>query len=150
MPKRAYYHILADVHRTPMKKLVQPNLYTYEKSVFTLTTLLILFISAASSGWAQVHSTQTGTNTLNAATIMEKADAGPYMTTHIDEYFGLSSEGVASLQDDYNRYSVSCTQTEYEDFMLALEDALYDLQGRRVSQTTKGIYIVNGKKAVLK
>ena len=30
-----------------MKKLVQPNLYTYEKSVFTLTTLLILFISAA-------------------------------------------------------------------------------------------------------
>lgn len=54
------------------------------------------------------------------------ADAGPYMTTHIDEYFGLSSEGVASLQDDYNRYSVSCTQTEYEYFMLALEDALYD------------------------
>ena len=81
---------------------------------------------------------------------MEKVDAGPYMTTHIDEYFGLSSEGVASLQDDYNWYSVSCTQTEYEDFMLALEDALYDLQSRRVSQTTKDVYIVNGKKAVLK
>ena len=27
-------------------------------------------------------------------------------------------------------------------------DALYDLQGRRVAQPTKGIYIVNGKKVI--
>jgi hypothetical protein len=33
---------------------------------------------------------------------------------------------------------------------LQFDNSIYDLQGRRVSQPTKGLYIVNGKKVVIK
>ena len=33
---------------------------------------------------------------------------------------------------------------------LTIDDAVYDLQGRRVSKPTKGLYIVNGKKVIIK
>ena len=33
---------------------------------------------------------------------------------------------------------------------LTIDNVVYDLQGRRVSQPTKGLYIVNGKKVVIK
>ena len=33
---------------------------------------------------------------------------------------------------------------------LTIDNVVYDLQGRRVSQPTKGLYIVNGKKVVVK
>ena len=37
-----------------------------------------------------------------------------------------------------------------EDGLLKVQDAVYDMQGRKVSQLKKGLYIVNGKKQVVK
>ena len=33
---------------------------------------------------------------------------------------------------------------------LTIDNEVYDLQGRRVTQPTKGLYIVNGKKVIIK
>jgi hypothetical protein len=37
-----------------------------------------------------------------------------------------------------------------ENGQLTIDNEVYDLQGRRVVNPTKGLYIVNGKKAVIK
>ena len=37
-----------------------------------------------------------------------------------------------------------------ENSELRTENAVYDLQGRRIAQPTKGLYIVNGKKVLVK
>ena len=37
-----------------------------------------------------------------------------------------------------------------ENGELRVENSYYDLQGRRVVQPTKGLYIVNGKKLIIK
>ena len=42
------------------------------------------------------------------------------------------------------------TMVQGEGFMVNGSDNYYDLQGRRVAQPTKGLYIVNGKKVVIK
>ncbi|MBQ7634604.1 MAG: leucine-rich repeat protein [Bacteroidaceae bacterium] len=46
------------------------------KQVVTFLTMLTMFVCMGAGGFAQVHTTQSGTNTLDAATIMSKADAG--------------------------------------------------------------------------
>ena len=38
----------------------------------------------------------------------------------------------------------------YGESQLRVENSYYDLQGRRVVQPTKGLYIVNGKKLIIK
>lgn len=40
--------------------------------------------------------------------------------------------------------------SQIENGELRMEDSVYDLQGRRVAQPTKGLYIVNGKKVIIK
>ena len=42
------------------------------------------------------------------------------------------------------------TMVQGEGFMVNGSDNYYDLQGRRVAQPTKGLYIVNGKKVIIK
>ena len=42
------------------------------------------------------------------------------------------------------------TQIDHTEFTTQDSGAIYDLQGRRVEKMTKGIYIVNGKKVVIK
>jgi hypothetical protein len=37
-----------------------------------------------------------------------------------------------------------------ENSELRTDNAVYDMQGRRVAQPTKGLYIVNGKKVIIK
>ena len=52
------------------------------------------------------------------------------------EYFGFIEDGTTAIQS-------------IDDFK-ANVGPFYDLQGRRVDNPTKGIYIVNGKKIVIK
>jgi hypothetical protein len=40
--------------------------------------------------------------------------------------------------------------TRLNDNVEMINDNVYDLQGRKVAQPTKGLYIVNGKKVVIK
>ena len=42
------------------------------------------------------------------------------------------------------------TQGRLPEQELTTDNVVYDLQGRRVSQPAKGLYIVNGKKIVIK
>ena len=42
------------------------------------------------------------------------------------------------------------TGIEHSEFTIQNSEFIYDLQGRRVANPTKGIYIVNGKKVVIK
>ena len=42
------------------------------------------------------------------------------------------------------------TMVQGEGFMVNGSDNYYDLQGRRVAQPTKGLYVVNGKKVIIK
>jgi ribosomal protein L24 len=47
---------------------------------------------------------------------------------------GLSETGINTIQNEHR----------------AIADAIYTLQGVRVEKATKGIYIINGKKVVIK
>ena len=42
------------------------------------------------------------------------------------------------------------TGIEHSEFTIQNSEFIYDLQGRRVLNPTKGVYIVNGKKVVIK
>jgi len=56
-------------------------------------------------------------------------------------------EFVLNTDDETTTGIISTTDsTDYTD----KADAIYDLQGRRVAQPTKGLYIVNGRKVVIK
>ncbi len=77
-------------------------------------------------------------------------------------FYKLSSTGTIGANKAYLTYSGGAGAREFFLFdeatgieMPTVEDVnadavVYDLQGRRVAQPTKGLYIVNGKKIVLK
>ena len=52
--------------------------------------------------------------------------------------FSLTYKSLATVVD-----GISTVETTAPN-----SDALFDLQGRRVAQPTKGLYIVNGKKVI--
>ena len=47
---------------------------------------------------------------------------------------------------DNEKTGIGLTETSE----LRTDNAVYDMQGRRVAQPTKGLYIVNGKKVIIK
>ena len=66
-------------------------------------------------------------------------------------YLALSNEEAAgarsfSLFDDDEPTGINAVKGERS----RVNDVIYDLQGRRVAQPTKGLYIVNGKKVIIK
>ena len=56
------------------------------------------------------------------------------------------SRSFIGIGDD----TTGITMVQGEGFMVNGSDNYYDLQGRRVAQPTKGLYIVNGKKVIIK
>ncbi|MBQ4387642.1 MAG: hypothetical protein II822_08580, partial [Prevotella sp.] len=76
-------------------------------------------------------------------------------------FYKLSSTGTIGANKAYLTYGASLTRSFFGfDETTGIEmptaevidaDAVvYDLQGRRVAQPTKGLYIVNGKKVIIK
>ena len=61
-------------------------------------------------------------------------------------YFTVTGSAGARIALSFDDETTSIT----ENLELRTENAVYDLQGRRVVQPTKGLYIVNGKKVVVK
>ena len=59
---------------------------------------------------------------------------------------GGDSRSFIGFGDD----TTGITMVQGEGFMVNGSDNYYDLQGRRVAQPTKGLYIVNGKKVIIK
>lgn len=56
----------------------------------------------------------------------------------------------ASSFFDIDDGTTGITMVQGEGFMVNGSDIYYDLQGRRVAKPTKGLYIVNGKKVIIK
>ena len=67
-------------------------------------------------------------------------------------YLEVSGENAARqfIRFGYDNEITGITMVQGEGFMVNGSDNYYDLQGRRVAQPTKGLYIVNGKKVVIK
>ena len=87
-------------------------------------------------------------------------------------FYGMASSGTLKASKAYLKLRTDELPTEVKGFRMMFDDgdmsdgvetihneqftihneadAVYDLQGRRVAKPTKGIYIVNGKKTVIK
>ena len=62
----------------------------------------------------------------------------------------LQIDGLAPEFFGFGDGTTGITMVQGEGFMVNGSDNYYDLQGRRVAQPTKGLYIVNGKKYIVK
>ena len=69
-----------------------------------------------------------------------------YLETPTDITPSVSSARVALVFDDDTTTGMS----DMKDERLKMKDGVFDLQGRQVKTPTKGLYIVNGKKVVVK
>lgn len=76
-------------------------------------------------------------------------------------FYKLSNEGSIGVNKAYLTYSTGAREffgfdeatginTTLKDKEETLNENCHDLQGRRVAQPTKGLYIVNGKKVIMK
>ena len=65
-------------------------------------------------------------------------------------YLQVPSESPAPEFFGFGDGTTGITMVQGEGFMVNGSDNYYDLQGRRVAQPTKGLYIVNGKKVIIK
>ena len=63
-------------------------------------------------------------------------------------YLTADGAGVRALTIDFSGEETGVNAID--NGQLTMGNAVYDLQGRRVSRPTKGLYIMNGKKVVLK
>lgn len=106
------------------------------------------------SGNSLVGTMTNITNPGNAYVLNYKAATGA-------GFYKLSSGGTIGANKAYLTYSSGAPEffgfdgntTSINEVRGKMEDVsgeYYDLQGRRVSQPTKGLYIVNGKKVVIK
>ena len=61
---------------------------------------------------------------------------------------GAYSTGARSLQIVFDDETTGISRIENKE--LKVENSVYDLQGRRMTKPSKGLYIVNGKKVIMK
>jgi hypothetical protein len=67
-------------------------------------------------------------------------------------YFQLKGAAVEanSFEMNFEGDVTGITSVQDSGFRVQGSNAVYDLQGRRVAQPAKGLYIVNGKKVIVK
>ena len=127
--------------------------------------MLALLIIAVTSAWAQDEVTVTPIATANEWTLeMPDANVELEVTYYTDEE--LFADGIELTKTADGTWTLAEMpgfdielEIEYEDETTAIISikngqvdsvTYYDLQGRRVAQPTKGLFIVNGKKVVVK
>ena len=125
------------------------------KSSSSSITLTAATTTATLEGNQLVGTATAITNPGNAYVLNYKAATGA-------GFYKLSASGTIGANKAYLTYSGSLAPeffgfdgntTSINEVRGKMEDVsgeYYDLQGRRVSQPTKGLYIVNGKKVVIK
>ena len=136
-----------------------------------LLTLALAFTGVLAS-WAQDEVTVNPTANANEWTLeMPDADVELEVTYYTDEELAEMEEaaftaGVELTDNGDGTWTLENMpnfdielEIEYEDTTTAIISikngqvdsvTYYDLQGRRVAQPTKGLFIVNGKKVVIK
>ena len=72
------------------------------------------------------------------------------MTARDDSPVKVAPEAMARMRIVTRGESEGTTGIENSELINQKSEIIYDLQGRRVAQPTKGIYIVNGKKVIVK
>ena len=125
----------------------------------------LVYIDIAQSGTTDV-STNSLTGTIE--TISHPGDYTYALQRSVDkQYVGLflyNSGNIAGFRSYYHSASQhamrngfafntddpSTAITEVPDAMPQVQQGIYDLSGRRVSQPTRGIYIVGGKKTIIR
>lgn len=94
--------------------------------------------------------TAAGKYTLDISSIVVDHGAEEY----IDQYGDKDTEwhGLNQYCEGIYTWSVDGTETGIEDVEMqnGKTESVYDLQGRKVENPTKGIYIINGKKVLVK
>ena len=95
---------------------------------------------------------------------VETSDGTMYVLNYKDGigvgFYKLTSGKTLGVGKAYLTYSAGAREfigfgnttsiQSIDNGQLTIDNVVYDLQGRRVSQPTKGLYIVNGKKVVVK
>ena len=124
----------------------------------------ITLASAASTGTEAVGGYEGNDlkGTMNSITNPGNAYVLNKTATNGVGFYRLSSEGTIGAHKAYLTYSGGGGAEAREFFLfdeatgiesidhspLTIDHSVYDLQGRRVAQPTKGLYIVNGKKVI--
>ena len=89
-----------------------------------------------------------------AYTINEAAgDTIYYQTIGTDEFPVLNPTHGVVLKDADGKYYndiIDAIEKVNTDARMSMKDAIFDLSGRRVKKAVKGIYIINGKKVLVK
>lgn len=120
---------------------------------------IVLLTSDTQSATSYATNSLTGTDTqisnpgnayalgyANSILGFYKLSAGGTIKAH-KAYLTYSGGGAPEFFDlDGNVTGIKAI----DNGQLTIDDAVYDLQGRRVSKPTKGLYIVNGKKVIIK
>ncbi len=108
--------------------------------------------SAASVGTNYLEASVTATTvSANSTYVLSDGKFSTYTGTEIPAgkaYMNIPAGGARNLS-----FSFGGETTGVNDVRSKMEDVrgtVYDLQGRRVAQPTKGLYIVNGKKVIIK
>ena len=106
-----------------------------------------------------VHGEKSGDGTIYVLSVGNSIGMGFYKLktgTSIPDniaYAYLPEEAQSVLQNMVFSFGEEGEQTNTRSIVLPIDlssDAIYDLQGRRVKHPSRGIYIVNGKKYVVK
>ena len=84
----------------------------------------------------------------DGVTAFRKADGSTNTVAANHAYLTADGAGASILDIDFgNTTGISTTLVNSEKRIV---NSVYDLQGRKVAQPTKGLYIVNGKKVIIK
>jgi hypothetical protein len=131
------------------------------QGVVLKSTAASITMTPNASASAGDYSTNSLTGTMTSITNPGNAYVLNYKTATGAGFYKLSSGGTIGANKAYLTYSSGAPEffsfsgeTTGIDATLVnsekVNSVVYDLQGRRVSQPTKGLYIVNGKKVVIK
>ena len=128
-----------------------------ESSDATTTIIMTLTEDAAAGDFSGNSLTGTMTSITNPG--------NAYVLNKTDEngvgFYKLSSGGTIGANKAYLTYSGTLAREFFlfdettgiqaiDNGQLTIDNVVYDLQGRRVAQPAKGLYIVNGKKVIIK
>ena len=131
------------------------------QGVVLKSTAASITMTPNASASAGDYSTNSLTGTMTSITNPGNAYVLNYKTATGAGFYKLSASGTIGANKAYlvsgagapEFFSFDGNTTSINEVRGKMEDVsgeYYDLQGRRVSQPTKGLYIVNGKKVVIK
>jgi hypothetical protein len=133
-----------------MSNAVVPFTSDYVDFVPTLGKTLVTGPAGNESNTNAVLFLATGNKLKNPTVVNNASDESSYMKG-FRAYFQLKGDAISTARSFSLNLGDEVTGIQTTDFSDYTDGVTYDLQGRRVSGTAqKGVYIVNGKKVIIK